>query len=132
MKQIILRTITALLFWLGYAATATVQAQSLLLIQGYASDGSDWHTSGVTSVLYSAGWDNGGHLVAGPRGVESYGAGPMRGEEAFYTVALPTEAPLHIQMGYLERYIEVLTKRAPEGSIYLAGHSIGGCSRAIT
>ncbi len=124
MKPTFFRTIGVFLLWL--VTCSPLQAQSLVLIQGYASDGSDWHNSGITTVLYSAGWDNGGHLMATPQGVKALNTGPMRGNSAFYTVALPTEAPLHVQMGYLERYISTLASRAPNEPIYLAGHSIGG------
>jgi triacylglycerol lipase len=100
-------------------------AEALVLIQGYLGDDDPWRRSGVASVIQQAGWQDGGHLMDGPDGVRRNGP-EGKASKSFYTVALPTEAPLLVQVRYLERYMSYLLVRHEGDSIYLVGHSAGG------
>lgn len=103
----------------------SVSAETLLLIPGYLSGGSDWRLSGISTTLITAGWQDGGHLnpslnsplVVGPK---------SRSSKRFYTVALPTEAPVMVQSRELARYVDFVSQKHPGESLYLVGHSAGG------
>ncbi len=100
-------------------------AEAMVLLQGYLSDGDPWRRNGVATTIQQAGWQDGGHLSDGPQGVRRNGP-PARAARSFYTVALPTEAPLLVQAAQLERYMGYLLQRHEGESIYLVGHSAGG------
>jgi pimeloyl-ACP methyl ester carboxylesterase len=100
-------------------------AEAMVLIQGYLGEDDPWRRSGVTSAIMQAGWQDGGHLLDGPDGVRRNGP-ERRVARSFYTMALPTEAPLLAQARHLERYIAYLLARHEGESIYLVGHSAGG------
>jgi len=98
-----------------------VQAEALVLVQGYLGDG--WRDSGIIPALEAAGWEDGGRLSAGPHGVR----GALRqGGRRYYTLVLPTEAPMGHQLGYMERYLAFLRARHEHETLILAGHSAGG------
>jgi pimeloyl-ACP methyl ester carboxylesterase len=103
----------------------SASAETLLLLQGYLEDGDYWRKTGITRILGEAGWNDAGHLRLGPQGIRSTrppsGSGPR-----FYTVSLPTEAPLLAQHGYLEQYLTYIRHQNPHDSLVLAGHSAGG------
>jgi triacylglycerol lipase len=121
MKLIGLRTF--LLFSLLVPGLAA--AEAMVLVQGYLGDDDSWRRSGIASVIQRAGWQDGGHLMDGPDGVRRHGP-EGKSAKSFYTVALPTEAPLLVQARYLERYMSYLLVRHEGESIYLVGHSAGG------
>lgn len=100
-------------------------AETLLLVQGYLGEGNPWRQSGVAAVLVSGGWQDGGHLVATPRGVvgERRTAGRSK---TFYTLKLPSDAPLMVQMRAFTPVMQYLRQRHPGESLYLVGHSAGG------
>lgn len=100
-------------------------AEAMLLVQGYLGDGDPWRRSGVATALAANGWQDGGHLFNTPRGV----TGQRRtasGGKIFYTVALPTDAPLWGQMRALVPVMHYLRQRHVGESLYLVGHSAGG------
>lgn len=112
-----------LLFFLTIAPQIGL-AKALIFVQGYEEDGSQWRTHGVTTPLVANGWSDGGHLV--DRGF-SIGMIPATGDgDHFYTVALPTEAPLRFQQRVFARYVDLVRSRHQGESIIFVGHSAGG------
>lgn len=102
-----------------------VLAETLVLIQGYLGRAENWHDSGITRALEAAGWADGGQLFLTPRGVQaSMGKGVA--PKKFFTLDLPTQAPLLIQSRSLEQYLDYLRKLYPDNSLVLVGHSAGG------
>lgn len=100
-------------------------AEAIVMVQGYLGEDDPWRRSGLTSVLQRSGWQDGGHLMSGPTGVRRNG--PInKTVKSFYTVALPTEAPLLVQARYMEPYIAYVQGRHEGESITLVGHSAGG------
>lgn len=115
--------LAAVLIWLPAAASAEV----LLFVQGYLSDDDSWRSSGVAGALRQAGWNDGGHLRLDRGGVWlRAGRATRQGHQRFFTLALPTQAPLQVQAGYLEQYVDFLRTRFPNDSLILVGHSAGG------
>ncbi|MEN8169846.1 MAG: alpha/beta fold hydrolase [Pseudomonadota bacterium] len=100
-------------------------AEAMVLVQGYLGEDDPWRRSGVSTAIQRAGWQDGGHLMDGPDGVRRNGPG-SKVAKSFYTVALPTEAPLLAQVQYLERYMAYVQARHEGESLYLIGHSAGG------
>ena len=107
------------------AVPGIAAAEAMVLIQGYQGEDDPWRRSGVASVMARAGWQDGGHLMDAPDGVRRNGPA-NRAVKSFYTVALPTEAPLLLQARYLERYMAYLLARHEGEPFYLIGHSAGG------
>lgn len=99
-------------------------ADVLLLLQGYRGDGSEWRYSGVSTELAAAGWQDGGHLWFGARGVQ--GNRPRGSGARFYTVALPSEAPLAVQAQALQGYVEHVSHAHEGEALWLVGYSVGG------
>lgn len=102
----------------------SVSAEVLVLIQGY-NGGDGWRHSGVTDALQGGGWIDAGHLHDSPKGVVSSRPDTLANRR-FYTLALPTGAPLLVQLEHLERYIGYIRARHSRESLYMAGHSAGG------
>ncbi len=101
-----------------------VRAEALVFVQGYLSDADQWRKSGVTQAVKSAGWVDGGHLRLTGNGIES-SRPPARGQKRFYTLSLPTEAPVAVQARVLAGYLKALSLRDARESLYLVGHSAG-------
>jgi len=100
-------------------------AEALVLVQGYLGGADGWREAGVTDALLGAGWHDGGHLSLSPAGVHaSRPAGG--GVKRFYTLTLPTEAPLGYQLRHLESYMDYVRDRHPQETLIIAGHSAGG------
>lgn len=112
---------TAILFFM----TATVRADTLVLVQGYLGDAGSWRYTGITRVLQQAGWQDAGHLTSRFGRVQRW---PSRqdGADRFYTIDLPSEAPITVQTGILTRYLETIAKLHRGEPLHLAGHSAGG------
>jgi len=110
--------------WLALLVVRPASADMLLLLQGYLGEDDPWRDSGAAAALTSAGWADGGRLHPTPRGVLLQG--PDRGAKRYYTVGLPTEAPLAVQLQVLGPQVEYLRTRHPEERLFLAGHSAGG------
>ncbi len=100
-------------------------AEAMVLVQGYLGEDDPWRRSGVTTAIVRAGWQDGGQLMDGPDGVRRNGPA-SKGAKSFYTLALPTEAPLLVQARHLERYMAYVRARHEGESLYLVGHSAGG------
>ena len=116
-------TIRALAGWLLLAGAA--QAQTLILIQGYLGSAGSWRFSGVAPVLGMDGWQDAGHLTLGPQGVM---AAPTvsKHPQRFYTLDLPTEAPIGEQARFLSYYVAWVKAKHKGSPIVLVGHSAGG------
>lgn len=99
--------------------------QTLILVHGYLADGSEWRSLGVSTILQQAGWQDRGHLLP-----QQYLPSPQAREpssaQVFYSVTLPSEAPLQLQAQYLTQYIQLLQQRHPHNQLILVGHSAGG------
>lgn len=118
---------SVLLMWacLFLIAPALLSAESVVLIQGYLGSSENWRDSGVTAVLKKHGWENGGHLRISRQGV-AHSVAEAQGRKRFFTLDLPTEAPLMYQLKQLERYLNYLRIRYPGSAQILVGHSAGG------
>lgn len=115
--------LAAMCLWLPTVLSAEV----LVLVQGYLSDDDSWRGSGITRALAHAGWQDAGHLRVDRGGVWLRQARDnQRGHKRFFTLTLPTEAPLLVQANYLQQYLDFLRQRYPNESIILVGHSAGG------
>lgn len=101
-------------------------ADVLVLTHGYLGSGQSWRNSGVGVALQKNGWQDAGHagfhygrlhlntpVVAGKKGV-------------FYTVELPSEAPILVQSDLLATVVSGLQQRHPNEAVILVGHSAGG------
>ncbi len=113
----------AFVLWLALVPGAS--ADVLVLVQGYLGSAGSWHQSGVTQVLAAAGWRDGGHLSTSPRGVIAQRP-RFEAKRRYYTMDLPTEAPVDVQSRVLAQYIAYLRRKFPSEKIFLAGHSAGG------
>ncbi len=107
------------------AFSRLVLADTLLLVPGYLGSAQSWRGNGVAFGLDRAGWRDAGHLIAGPFGVMAPGI-KVRAKRRFYTLDIPTEAPLAVQADLLARYVALVQKRHPGERVILAGHSAGG------
>jgi pimeloyl-ACP methyl ester carboxylesterase len=77
-------------------------------------------------MLNSAGWQDGGHLrIVGER-ITNYHQGGSKSSQTYYTLDMPSEAPLLIQAKFLANYISAIHQRHVGESISLAGFSAGG------
>ncbi|MFZ0257037.1 MAG: alpha/beta fold hydrolase [Gammaproteobacteria bacterium] len=99
----------------------TVYAEALVLIHGYLGSSDNWRESAITNQLEAAGWQDGGLLRPGWQG-----AGWPQGGKTYYTVVLPSEAPLLVQLDHLAAYLELVRARHRGESLVLVGHSAGG------
>lgn len=105
--------------------SGAVNAQTLVLLQGYLGSANAWRETGVTGQLEQAGWADAGRLHF--RGHQIAGLGhPADQGRRFVTVELPTEAPLMVQEQVLAAYIAELRSAHPGDSLGLIGHSAGG------
>jgi pimeloyl-ACP methyl ester carboxylesterase len=103
---------------------ASLQARTMLLIHGYLADGMSWRTTKATKGLVTAGWKDGGHYSFSQQGLLL----PINSEakgDAFFTVDLPSKAPISVQTNILGRYLEHLYLVRNEPVIFV-GHSAGG------
>jgi triacylglycerol lipase len=103
----------------------TSQAETLVLLQGYLGDEDYWRETGITRTLAQNGWADAGTLRTSPYGVRA-DRPPPRSNRRLYTMALPSEAPLMIQLRYLEQYLNFIYGLYPYESLLMAGHSAGG------
>jgi triacylglycerol lipase len=102
-----------------------VWAERLVLVQGYLGEANSWDAYEVTPVLEGAGWADGGHLFYTPGGVGIREGNP-RASRRYFTLSLPTEAPLLVQAQYLAAYLDFLEARYGPAPVILVGHSAGG------
>ena len=104
---------------------ATAPAETLVLLQGYLADADYWRESGVTGPLAADGWADAGTLHSSRSRIRS-DRPPPASRRRVYTLALPSEAPLFVQLRYLEGYMDFILDRHPYESLLLVGHSAGG------
>lgn len=116
-------TLTTLFFLLTLPLTAF--ADALVLIPGYLSGGHTWRAHGIAQGLIANGWQDGGNLTPSPDGPR-LDIKPQAGANRFYTVELPSEAPIPVQAGYLNGYLDAIAAIHPGERMILAGHSAGG------
>ncbi len=103
----------------------TAPADTLILLQGYLADGDYWRESGITRMLADNGWADAGTLHSTPYGIRSDHPTPTSNRRV-YTMALPSEAPLMVQLRFMEQYLDVVRNLYPNESLILSGHSAGG------
>lgn len=101
-----------------------LQAEALVLIQGYKGAGIDWHNSGVTESLETAGWSYGGELRLNP--ADDSLPSEYKSNHTYYTLQLNSDAPLLHQVNQLTGHISRIKSFHPGESLTLIGHSAGG------
>jgi pimeloyl-ACP methyl ester carboxylesterase len=112
------RLLITLLF---LVSITTVRADVAVLVHGYLGSASSWDYSGITQALQYNGWQRAGVATAG--GIV---AAPASEGDSFYTVELPSMAPLAVQTELLARMIGVIEQRHSDEPLILVGHSAGG------
>lgn len=115
----------ALVIILLLISPVTALAETLVLLQGYLADEDYWRRAGITRMLEQNGWADAGTLRTSRESIRVDRPAP-KSDRRVYTLALPTEAPLLVQLRYLEQYLGFIQKRHPYQSLLLAGHSAGG------
>lgn len=103
----------------------TVFADSLVLVQGYRGDVGSWRGTGITSVLQKHGWQDAGHFSTRAGKIVRWVSG-AENDKRFYTIDLPTEAPITRQTGILAGYLQQVSVLHKGEPLHLAGHSAGG------
>ncbi|MDH3526361.1 MAG: alpha/beta fold hydrolase [Gammaproteobacteria bacterium] len=117
--------ITLLLIIAGLFHTAA-RADVLVLVHGYLSGAQSWDASGITAVLGRNGWQRAGVYAAGPAGVQLIPMKRGSADHTFYTVDLPSEAPVLVQAFQLRQILQSVSQLHAGESIVVVGHSAGG------
>jgi pimeloyl-ACP methyl ester carboxylesterase len=104
----------------------SLHAQVLVLVHGYLGQGSSWRLSGVTHVLNRADWEDGGHLRIENDQVVNYRKGMSGQDRTYYTLDMPSEAPVMVQAELLANYMKAISDQHPGESLNIAGFSAGG------
>jgi pimeloyl-ACP methyl ester carboxylesterase len=102
--------------------STAVQADVAILVHGYLGSSTSWETSGITHALERQGWRRAG--VVTPRGIlprQTAGKG-----NSFYTVDLPSMAPVGLQADLLGRMLGAIEQHHAGEPLILIGHSAGG------
>lgn len=108
------------------------QAEVALLVHGYLSNSSTWAASGVNAALEHAGWRYGGNYAFSPAGlVERTLPLDQKADKTFYTLDLPSLAPLPVQAEWIEAALKRLQTRHSGEAITLVGHSAGGVAARL-
>ncbi len=102
--------------------SSAARADVAVLVHGYLGSASSWEFSGVTQALQQSGWQRAG--VATPRGLVP--AQAVDAGNKFYTVELPSMAPVALQADLLARMIRSMEQRHANEPVILVGHSAGG------
>lgn len=100
-------------------------AETLVFVQGYLGSAENWRDSGITGVLQRNGWQDAGHLSLNRQGVR-VSRSKADTSKRFFTLDLPTDAPLQVQANNLAGYLEYIRYHYPGTALMLAGHSAGG------
>jgi len=128
LNMAVMKRMSGLLLLAALLLPQLARADALVLVHGYLGDANSWFSSGVAQGLQKAGWHFGGNLTASRQGIGVQGgqasAGP--GDKLFYVMTLPSEAPLEVQISYLEPMLKAVRKRHPDEPLSIAGHSLGG------
>ncbi len=101
-------------------------ADVLVLVHGYLGAADSWDRTGITAILQQHGWTYAGVATAGPAGI---GLIPIAGDgtaKSFYTVDLPSEAPVLVQVNLLHEVLNRLVLQHADEPVVLVGHSAGG------
>ncbi len=101
-----------------------LEAKTMVLIHGHMADGMSWRTTKVTNGLLLAGWKDGGNYSFNQYGLlapHNTSAKP----NAFFSVDLPSKAPIYVQSNILRQYLDHLYAVRNEPIIFV-GHSSGG------
>jgi pimeloyl-ACP methyl ester carboxylesterase len=110
-----------------YLASFNTHAQVLVLVHGHQGQGGSWRESGITHVLDKAGWEDGGHLrIHKDKEVINYRLARMIQDKTFYTLDMPSEAPIAVQAQFLATFLKAISSHHPGESMNLAGFSAGG------
>ena len=102
--------------------STTVNADVAVLVHGYLGSAGSWEHSGVSTSLVQNGWQRAGLIT--PGGLLPAPAG--REGNRFYTVDLPSMAPVAIQADLLRRMLAMVQQRHGDEPVILVGHSAGG------
>lgn len=105
--------------------TNTAYADTLVLVQGYRGDAGSWRTTGIAKVLQLNGWKDAGHFSSRAGQVVRWSTN-RQGKNRFYTIDLPTEAPITLQTQILAGYLKQVAVLHKGEAIHLVGHSAGG------
>lgn len=100
-------------------------AKTAVLIHGFQGGGITWRMQGVTPVLQQNGWIDGGNFIPSPQGPYNPVNPGGRPERIFYTVELPSRAPIMVQARLLDAYLQRIYALRQE-PLSLVGHSAGG------
>ncbi len=104
---------------------APLWAQTAVLIHGFQSNGMEWRTNGATPGLQQHGWVDGGNFILTSQGAYNPLMLAGRPENIFYTLELPSRAPLMLQAYMLDAYLQRIYALRQE-PLSLVGHSVGG------
>jgi pimeloyl-ACP methyl ester carboxylesterase len=99
-----------------------LSADVAVLVHGYLGSAYSWQHSGVNAALSSQGWQPAGIIT--PRGILP--APVDASANKFYTVELPSMAPLGMQAELLRNMLALVAQQHPEEPVILVGHSAGG------
>ena len=110
--------------FLGLMVPTALPAKTIVMIHGYLADGMSWHTAKVTKGLLAAGWKDGGNYGFSWQGMRP-ASNPIAIPDAFFTVDLPSKAPIDVQTNILGQYLDHLYAIRDEPIIFI-GHSAGG------
>ena len=102
------------------------RADVLVLVHGYLSGAQSWDASGVTAVLQRHGWRHGGIYVSGPSGPRLIRVPVARAGHIYYSVDLPSEAPVVVQAAQLRDMLDAIYRSHAGEPVYVVGHSAGG------
>ena len=105
---------------------SAARADVLVLVHGFLGSAQSWDTSGVTTVLERHGWHRAGMFVAGPAGNQLIPAPGGADELKYYTVDLPSEAPILVQAFQLRQILKSINALHVNEPISVVGHSAGG------
>jgi len=105
---------------------SVARADVLVLVHGFLGSAQSWDTSGVTAVLEHHGWHRAGVFVAGPAGNRLIPAPGRANKLKYYTVDLPSEAPILVQAFQLRQILKSINVLYANEPITVVGHSAGG------
>ncbi|MEB4593495.1 alpha/beta fold hydrolase [Candidatus Thiothrix sp. Deng01] len=100
-------------------------AKTTVLIHGFQGNGMSWRMDGVTPALQQNGWVDGGNFIPTPQGPYDPVSPQGKPERIFYTVELPSHAPIMAQARMLDAYLQRIYALRQE-PLTLVGHSAGG------
>lgn len=107
-------------------------AEVALLVHGYLSNSATWALSGVNAALVHAGWQYGGNFAFSPTGlVERTLPSARQSKKTFYTLDVPSLAPLPIQAAWIKRAVDRIAREHPDEAVTLVGHSAGGVAARL-